>query len=977
MNTFSTPGPLVEAQQIDLLASLPKPGDVRVNRINPLWISGLINNLPADEGDVYGINRLAFLDEKDQPTELNTAIDPWLNMSQGDEWIIEATYSQGNPITLASDTVSATQVDNRLFPTIKQDQLPDGVCELLVGVRRISNAGGEYERSAPLTVLIKTTLPGGPDTDLTEPYHQGLQPIEVEQDVLDNGLTKDYLDDNGGLPVTIPAYENMRKNSTIYIVWGSRDTEFKLPLVTATQVGKPIKYTIPASALKNLPPINPLLLTYRLKDVVDNHSSADAPPVFFLFDPALVLLEPPIIDKADGEQQLDLDALLGEDVQTDIFSSKVSFVPGDVVALSWRGVSAGGRQVPVDMTWEPEASTRSHTFMIPYYPVHLIARGFVKVDYRLTQATTPASPRYSRTTYAKMIGMPLKLAAPEVREDAGGSIAVDTDPAHVIVKSQPGAIVLDDIIYVDWYVMIPDPDNPGQEIVGSYYPTSSPVSEEMVDRDVSFTIPKDHIQDWHGARVLVSYTVRRADTEDVNSEILVLQIGDILSELPPPVVHDAKDDVLIPEDVPQGAGVTIEPYPGMRALHIIRLYFIGANPQDSWSSVPIELTPEMVGVDLTRTVPFEKLVANRNNTVELVYSVTNPFTHTQQVSKRLLLNIGSPIPNPDITAVKDANGIDIARNSETFATRATLTGPAGVSVPVELRDHGMIVATPTSTDGRSWSYTITTLAPGSHSFTVQTPGTNRPSAIWAFTVQEAQTPTITSVTAGGRLVPNNGATYYQNNIIIQGGATPGQQVEVYDRGASLGRFPVSDNGGWVVPARGFAVTSHVITARTIDGTKQSLPHTFTVQQGLLGDTSDFKYVDLQGWVWGGAGSARDFTFYVGAGRNYYALNNYTYTNSSHGVVLQKSYSNLQPGASYRYQFAVARMDGHFDYPVLRLRTSTGAASAYLTITSFNFIVLELYFIATTPEVILYLDSGQPSGNGNDYDMAWAAVSKMS
>ena len=269
-----------------------------------------------------------------------------------------------------------------------------------------------------LKVLIKTTRPDGPDPDETEPFHQGLAPIEVERDILDSGVTKDYLDDNNGVPITIAPYEHMRKNSIIIVLWGVE--EIRLPLITAAQVGKPVKFTIPKNLLTNLPPANPLLLTYRFQDVVNNHSAANARPIFINFNPALVLLEAPVIDKADGEEQLDLDALLGEDVETLIFSSKVSFVPGDVVDLSWRGVSAGGRQVPVDMQWKPEASTRSHTFMIPYYPVHLIARGFAKVDYRLTQAANPATLRYSRTTYAKMIGMPLRLAAPEVPEAKGG-----------------------------------------------------------------------------------------------------------------------------------------------------------------------------------------------------------------------------------------------------------------------------------------------------------------------------------------------------------------------------------------------------------------------------------------------------------------------------------------------------------------------------------------------------------------------------
>ena len=963
-----TPESLVKARQIDLLGPLPDTGDSSIQSITPLLIPNLISNLPADEETEFGLNGLAFLDETNQPTGLATVIDPWTSMAQGDVWKVEAIYSPDNPITLASDTVSATQVNQRLFPVISQNDLRDGVCELVVGVRRVSNVGGDYERSPPLKVLIKTTRPGGPDPDEKEPYHQGLAPIEMERDALESGVTKDYLDDNNGVPITIAPYENMRKNSTVFVLWG--DLEIRLPLITDAQVGKPVKFTIPKNLLANLPPANPLLLTYRLQDVVNNHSAATAPPIFINFSPSLVLLEAPVIDKADGDHQLDLDALLGEDVEVLLFSSKVSFVPGDTVDLSWRGVSAGGRQVPVDMQWKPEASSRSHSFIIDYYPVHLIARGFVKVDYRLTQGATPADPRFSRTAYAKMIGMPLKLAAPVVPEAKGGSVPIDTNPAHVIVTSQPGAIILGDLILVYWYIKTVS----GTE---DLYVTSSIVGEDMVDKDVEFTIPGAYIENWEGANVLVEYTVRRTDTEDVGSEALVLEIGDITAVLPRPEVHDAVDGVLIPEAVPNGAVVTIKPYLGMRALHVIRLDFIGANQQDSWSSPPIELLPEMVGADITRTVPFDKLLVNRGNTVEFVYTVTNPFTKTQRVSERLRLTIGSPIPNPDIITVTDSNGIAIPRNSQTFSSRVTLTGTGGARVPVELRNHGVVVTTLTSTVGKTWSHTLTSLAPGSYSYTVQTPGTNRPSALWAFTVQQLDTPSVTVVNAGGRLVPHNGGTYYQNNIFIQGTATPRQQVDVYDGGVSLGRFPVTDAGVWTVPARGFAVAWHSITARTIDGSKQSLPRAFAVQQGLLKDTANFNHRHLQGWVWGGAGGANDFSFYVGAGRNYYALNNYTYTMNSHGVVLYKSFSNLQPGATYRYQFAVARQDGRFDYPVLRVRTSTGAATAYQTISAFNFIILDLYFVPNVPEVTLYLDNAQPSGQGNDYDMAWVDITKVS
>jgi hypothetical protein len=763
------------------------------------------------------------------------------------------------------------------------------------------------------------------------------------------------------VPITIAPYENMRKNSTIFVLWGSK--EFRLPPITDNQVGKPVTFTLHKDDLKDLPPVNPLLLTYRLQDVVGNQSAAFAPPIFFRFNPTLVLLDAPVIEKADDNDQLDLDALLEEDVETSITSS-VRVVPGDVVDLFWNGVDAGGRQVPVDMQWKPEVPSRSHSFMIPYDRVHLIARGFVKVDYILTQAATPDTPRYSRTAYATMIGMPVKLEAPVVPEAKGGSVAVDTDPAHVIVRSKPGAIILHDDIYIYWSVIT---------AAGKvdFYAAFSPVSADMVDKDIEFTVPKDHIEKWEGAKVHVEYTVRRKDTAPVDSETLVLQIGDITAELPRPEVNDAKDGVLIPENVPNGAEVTIKRNPSIRAFYVLRLDFIGATQQDSWSSPPLEVEPDMVGVDIKQTVPFEKLLANRNNTVELVYTVTNPFTKTQRVSERLRLNIGSPIPNPDITTVKDGNGNDIPRNSQTFATRATLTGTAGVSVPVELRNHDVLVATPTSTAGKTWSYTLTTLTPGSYSFTVQNPGTNRRSVIWAFTVQESQTPIIDSIQAGGSTIPNNGATYYQSNISISGSASPGHEIEIYDGRTLLGLVTATKTGGWTLPARNFSPGNHPITARTTDGSnKTSLAYTFTVQQGLSYEITNFNNGHYNGWAKGSAIQPRDLTFHFNHGQ--YVLNNYTYTNWSSGVLLYKTFYNLQPNVTYSFTIRIARFYPQFVAPLIRLRTDQSAGQAWSigTATMNN---LTIAFSSTTPQLTLYIESLEASGSGNDWDMAWIQV----
>lgn len=964
MTTFGKPGTFIDGQ-IDQLPPVRRSGDIGVLSISPPIVSNMKQDLPEDEGVVGGINLTLMTSVSD---ELGMAIDPWSSMSLGDDWIIEATYLPGPTTTLKEGQVTDSQVGERIFTTVFPGRVLDGVCELRVGVRRVGGAGGDYERSAPLPVLIKTTLPGGPDPDSAKPYHQGLASIEVAKDILLNGVTKDYLDDEdneGGVRVTIPAYLNMRKNDRIYVQWG--DKEIDGPVVKEGEVGQAISFVIPADTLRLLPATNPLLLTYRLKDVVDNHSAAAAPPIFFKFDPNLDMLETPIVNESDIDGQIDLDLLKGEDVHVLVSTKKVRFGVGDNVNLRWRGVSAGGRQVPVDVNWKPDRASASHEFDILYYWVHLIARGFAKVDYQYTPKT--GGQRDSRSAYVTMHGMALKLAAPEVREAKGSALPIDTDPAHIIVPRQPGAIIFGDIIFMHWRVMIADPDNPGEDILVHLYEASRQVSEGLVDRDVEFTVANDHIKDWIGAKVLVSYTVGRADTQDVGSETLVVQLGDIVSLLPEPQVGDAKDGVLIPENVPKGAVVIIKHYPGMRALDRVRLDFIGVTQAASFS-ITIDLTPEQVGLDLSGTVPFDILVPNRDNRVELVYTVTNRFTYAQRVSERLILNIGSPIPAPTLDAVKDAAGLVIERNSQTFTNKITLSGTAGVSVPVELRNNGSVITTIPSTDGRLWSHSIDPLAPGLSRFTVQNPGTTTPSTVYAFSVLESQTPIITEVRAGNTVIAPNGSTYQQSNFAIKGTATNGQTIDIYDDASKIGSATVTD-GVWTLSGQTFGAARHSLTARTTNGSNLiSQPHVFTVMQGLIQDLTNFHYLGFNGWGTGNAVHQRDLTFHFNHGQ--YVLNNYTYTMASAGLLLYKTFHNLEPFRTYTFTIAVARFDGRFAAPIFRLRTDQVVGPATYILNRYVH-TLSLTFTPTTPTQTLYLDSLEASGVGNDWDMAWIQV----
>lgn len=437
------------------------------------------------------------------------------------------------------------------------------------------------------------------------------------------------------------------------------------------------------------------------------------------------MLEAPIVDKADQQNQLDIVALKGEDVLTFISSRKVTFSRGDRVKLNWVGVDSGGHEVRDEQIWEPGESSRAHDFLIPYYKIYLIARGSAQVAFTLTRKTVITD---SRVAFVTVTGLPVLLLPPEVPEAVGGAVHVQTPLAHVIVKKQPGGIIEGDVVRILWHILRADGSE--HEYIGQRR-----VSGDLIDKDIVFDIQPEHIATGDGGRLTVTYIVYRDLTRPQPSENLLLYIGDTQSELPAPIVNAAPDGVLIPEEVRQGTEVIIPAYAGMRALDRVKLEFIGATEKSSWSKTQ-DLTLVQVGKPILNRVPFELVAANRYKEVRLLYSVINRFTKQIRTSKELLLKIGELIL-PEILSVQEtATGVIISNGGSTFAANVTVTGRASPFQHVEVFDGLASIGKPPVGDKGQWTLAVPDLAVALHSLTAQVPGSDKPpSPPWSFTVR--------------------------------------------------------------------------------------------------------------------------------------------------------------------------------------------------------------------------------------------------
>lgn len=330
---------------------------------------------------------------------------------------------------------------------------------------------------------------------------------------------------------------------------------------------------------------------------------------------------------------------------------------------------------------------------------------------------------------------------------------------------------------------------------------------------------------------------------------------------------------------------------------------------------------------------------------------------------------------PTITTVM-AGTIVIPQDGTTTQPRITVTGTVTSDRPVDIYDGNVRLGAGT-VKGINWTFGPLNFALGGHVLRARTLDGTKQSQDRRFTVKvETLIPTITSVTTAGGTIGDRTQTYYRTITSITGTGSPGP-LAILDNGAQIATATVPANAStWSIPARVFSAGPHIITAQAADG-KTSMAYTFHILDGLPADVVDFNFQSWGGWQWGGAGIYADFSFYKPANRHYYSLHNHTYTNNSRGVVLQKTFNNLTQNATYRFLVAVAFVDGfRGNHPILRLSTSTGAALNYITVSSTSWIQLDLRFVATTPNVTLYIENYQISGDGNDCDYGWIHLIRL-
>ncbi|AZE90457.1 hypothetical protein [Pseudomonas orientalis] len=134
--------------------------------------------------------------------------------------------------------------------------------------------------------------------------------------------------------------------------------------------------------------------------------------------------------------------------------------------------------------------------------------------------------------------------------------------------------------------------------------------------------------------------------------------------------------------------------------------------------------------------------------------------------------------------------------------------------------------------------------------------------------------------------------------------------------------------------------------------------------------SDFSSGTLEGWDVGtGAPDPRDISFEPQPGGGF-AVKNYTYSNRNVGPILQRLFTDLEPGHSYKFSVKVRRFNTAVPTPKLSLRIDGVQKTSVLELVDLDWHSLSCTFMATTAPTLgdLYSHEMDSGASGNDYLM---------
>ncbi|SEW29593.1 hypothetical protein, partial [Luteibacter sp. 329MFSha] len=512
-----------------------------------------------------------------------------------------------------------------LIPAKTFVELGDGTHLIRARVR--DAIGNEFD-SPERDLVIKLSVPGGLDTDVSTPYiNENLAAPTIVPDPIEPATPS--------ATVTVPKYDNMAVGDVVTLRWGHTGNDLTIGPLTDAEVGKPVVFTVPRSVI-DAGSIGQQNVNYKIYDTVHNWSLWSPTALANVSDPDA--LEAPYIFEAnlvDGLDQLDMTALDGADPTAVVEDGRL--IAGDILVFHLVGTGANGN--PVEYDSEPVTYLgRRLKHPLPNDVFTPLIQGSCQLWYTATRNTRAIPRRFARAIPHRLVpldrslpaefftsrryalsvtGSLVALAAPWVKQAIGDTLDPANVPngAKVIIEGNP--VILPDTTVE--YLMSATGAG-GNAVVDEGYRDITPGTTFPL----TFITPANKIAAAAGGTAVFSYTVISYDARgsrgraSLPSKKATYRItGADAPSLPAPTVPVSDNGAIDPALVADAIGLQIDIlYPGMVDGDRITL-----NAEGSTGTTWDDVITYHVGRDVHFYMPKPSLVANDGGSMTFAYKV--------------------------------------------------------------------------------------------------------------------------------------------------------------------------------------------------------------------------------------------------------------------------------------------------------------------------------------------------------------------
>lgn len=492
---------------------------------------------------------------------LKVQIPVYTNKDVGDQVLLYLGTSVVDQTTIRDE---AERIE-RTTLFVPANRLQTGDWQLTYEVRRVSQ--GPETFTPPLDFYVKLELPGGQDTDPDYGHsnlYMAFDPPDIVQDGVDADAAKNGVDiliqAKPGSGTNLP-YPDIAVDDVIHVSWGG--PQVSSDPVTQAQiddpVNNPITVHIDEKTILDTRDSGPdgLAVTYMIRDLVNNQSEDWCKETRIVVDTGNSRLEAPVLEGTNGND-FDLDQHGEGDLNVQVWAVSSDFHKDDVIIMHLEGTTLEGELVEVEVRQTIE-NNPPLVVDVPFASSHAraLAKTQVRFAYDLEHGGTVVLR--SKGRFVNLLGEPKRLQPPVARDAVNG--AIDPDLAYTVI-----IIPFDDTmkegmaIELLWNGTRADQSSYDPEL--DWYFLSREDEQKQADLRITVT---GHLKTLEGGTLALSYVLLKDDNGTIvrtsSLAAAVLNVGEALLELVPPIVLGEENGALDPDALPDGASKLTAPRP--------------------------------------------------------------------------------------------------------------------------------------------------------------------------------------------------------------------------------------------------------------------------------------------------------------------------------------------------------------------------------------------------------------------------------